>query len=135
MQNLKDSIDITFVSTVPGLTSIEECLPQSAQKVIPDWWKTVPYTTLKLDRDSTINPKPTVKACPAIPEYFSQGIILPMWCDVYLKYSKETDVWFWETSDNRFTWDTHGKHQLVDYKIPSYQGKNSSIVCNLISDK
>jgi len=134
MQSLKDNLEITFVSTVPGLTSIPECLPQSTKKFIPEWWKKLPYT---VPRDNFSFPGVlagvTIKACPAFPEYFSQGVVLPMWTDTLLRYNEKESIWTWKTSDPIFAWDVHSSKQLTDHKKPVYQGKTSPFVFKAIS--
>ncbi len=106
---------IQFVSTVEGLESIEECLPRPAKHFIPKWFKDIP-------------PKKefTVKSCPSFPDYFSQGYILPMWCDSILSYKDET--FNWETATNKFSWAYHGNNQFIDYKKPTFNGIDGQFV-------
>jgi hypothetical protein len=123
---LNSNLDITFVSTVPGLTALEDCLPQPMQKVIPNWWKDLPnYFLNNPDVDSIFTKTPTVKSCPSFIDFFSQGYVLPMWVDSLLSYDKKTDKWRWETPDQNFTWELHTKDQLISHKNPIYQGNLS----------
>ncbi len=113
---------IQFISTVEGLESIEECLPRPAKHFIPKWFKDIP---------SKIDGSVTVKNCPSFPDYFSQGYIVPMWCDSRIKFD-ETN-WFWETAIDKFSWDIHGKQQLLDHTKTKFNGIDSQFVFKAIS--
>jgi len=110
---------IQFISTVEGLESIEACLPRPAKHFIPEWFKNIPSLT----EDSI-----TVKNCPSFPDYFSQGYILPMWCDTKMQYDKEKDTWSWNTSSNLFSLDSHGNQQFLDYTKASFNGIDGQFV-------
>jgi hypothetical protein len=111
---------IQFISTVEGLESIEECLPRPAKHFVPKWFKDIPNT-------SNIS----VKVCPSFPDYFSQGYIVPMWCDSKIKFDGMN--WFWETAINEFSWDMHGKEQLLDHTEATFNGTNGEFVFKAIS--
>jgi hypothetical protein len=113
---------IQFISTVEGLESIEECLPRPAKHFIPQWFKDIPN-----DYDMT------VKVCPSFPDYFSQGYILPMWCDAKLNYEKEGETWSWEVSSNAFPIDSHANKQFLNYTKPSFNGIEGQFVFKAIS--
>jgi hypothetical protein len=113
----KKSDKIQFISTVEGLESIEQCLPKPAKHFIPQWFKDIP---------SSISG--TVKNCPSFPDYFSQGYIVPMWCDTKLNYDKEDESWSWTTSSNLFSLEVHGNNQLLDYKKTSFNGIDGQFV-------
>jgi hypothetical protein len=108
---------IQFISTVEGLESIEECLPRPAKYFIPEWFKNIP---------SLIEGVNTVKNCPSFPDYFSQGYILPMWCDAKLKSNK--DAWTWQTPIPLFRWEVHGDNQFLDYVNTSFNGVKGQFV-------
>jgi hypothetical protein len=111
----KKSDKIQFISTVEGLDQIEECLPKPAKHFIPKWFKDI----------SNKDPM-TVKICPSFPDYFSQGYIIPMWCDSKLKYEGES--WSWETSTNKFNWDIHQNDQFLKYAKVNFNGIDSQFV-------
>jgi hypothetical protein len=115
---------IQFISTVEGLETIEECLPRPAKHFIPKWFKDIP---------SQIEDGITVKNCPSFPDYFSQGYILPMWCDTKLKYVQEVGGWSWENSSNAFRIDNHGNKQFLDYAKTSFNGIEGQFVFKAIS--
>jgi hypothetical protein len=108
---------IQFISTVEGLESIEECLPKPAKNFIPQWFKNIP---------SLIEGVTTVKNCPSFPDYFSQGYILPMWCDVRLK--SDENGWSWDTPTALISWDNHGDKQFLDYTGANFNGVDSQFV-------
>ena len=121
-------IDISFVSTIPGLESIEECRPVAAKKFIPSWIKSMPH-------NDPIFETPTVKKCPGIIDYFSQGYIIPMWADVRLSYDKETNVWNAFSGLNGTTpkWSSHGNHQFLEHAPAQFLNRKATFVFKAIS--
>jgi hypothetical protein len=108
---------ISFISTIEGLESIEECLPKPAKHFIPEWFKNTPIEI----GESGVTLK-TVKACPSFPDFFSQGYVIPMWADTILQYNKINDEWAWKTSTNSALWEMHPKSQLLDHTDVSFNG-------------
>jgi len=108
---MKNKTDIQFISTIPNLSYIEECLPKPSNKFIPDWWKNLP--AIKpingIDESIVLN----VKSCPAFPDYFSQGFIVPMWADTVLFYDEDSDVWKWRSSFPNSNWTNHLNEQFI----------------------
>lgn len=104
---------IEFISMVDGLDKIEECRPQPTNKFIPDWWKNIPVDKSRETVDKSY--LGSVRGCPSFPDYFSNGYIIPMWCDTVLKYDKDLNYFNWTTSDSKFSWDFHTKSQLLDH--------------------
>jgi hypothetical protein len=102
---------ITFVSTLPGLTQIEECNPKPMNKYIPDWWKKTPvkkgYTGTKDSYEGNI------KTCPSFVDFFSKGYVIPMWADVLLSFDKSTDRWEYRTRSNQTQWGALGKEETI----------------------
>lgn len=111
---------IEFISTVPGLASIQECRPVPANKMTPSWWKNLP---LKKGKDHT-----NVKACPSFPDYFSSGYIIPMWVDSTISYDKATGAFSWTTADNKFDWDIHPQRQMLDDVSASFLGDQAQLI-------
>jgi hypothetical protein len=101
---------IKFVSMLPGLDSIKDVQPVPAREFYPKWWKTAPFK-------DEISDTFTVKACPALPDYFSQGYVLPMWADTTLEYDPETTRFRWEVGKAGvpYTWSDHGNQQFLDH--------------------
>jgi hypothetical protein len=119
---------ISFISTVDGLESIEECLPKPAKNFIPKWFKDVPLEINKLG--DTLK---TVKGCPSFPDYFSQGYIIPMWSDTFLNYNKENNEWAWKTSIIDFKWEIHPNAQLLDHTNVSFNGAEAHFTFKAVS--
>jgi hypothetical protein len=109
---------IQFISTIEGLESIPEYLPKPAKNFIPQWFKDMP----NLVQETT-----TVKHCPSFPDYFSQGYIVPMWCDVKLKYDREGN-WSWNTPTSLASWDFHGNEQFLDHTKARFNGTEGQFV-------
>lgn len=55
-----------------------------ADKYFPDWWKRIPQATYSNDIMDNI-PVSTMKHCTGLIDYFRQGFVLPLWCDLILK--------------------------------------------------
>ena len=84
---MKDN-KVIFWSVIKGL---EEVVPlQPAKKYIPEWWKNTP--PFVPNKGATGRDKGTIKICPAVHDWFSQGYVLPMWCDLYLEIN-EDETW------------------------------------------
>jgi hypothetical protein len=101
------------------LETIEECLPRPAKHFIPKWFKDIPSKEIG-----------TVKDCPSFPDYFSQGYIIPMWTDAKMKVEGELAAF--ELSANRFSFDTHGNQQMLEYKKATFNGIEGQFVFKAI---
>lgn len=116
---------LQFISTVPGLSEIPEICPQPSNHFIPKWWKELP----KVEPFPTTQ---TVKVCPSFPDFFSQGVVLPMWADTILSFDKESGDYSWivgrPDSTNPFSMSIHGNQQFLDYVIPTFHGKPGHII-------
>jgi len=120
----KEKPVIKFISTVPGLETIKDVQPVPAKEFYPKWWKDVPFH----DKKSNSH---TIKSCPAMPDYFSQGFILPMWADFKLEYDPETTRYRWDggRAGLPYKWDIHGNNQFVDHvKNISHQGSKANFI-------
>jgi hypothetical protein len=107
---------ITFVSNVPHLSKLEECVPKPMQKSVPDWWKKTAIGEPYLDNE--IMDFGNVKNCPSFPDYFSQGYVVTMWSDVILDFDRATGDWFWKTPSTDFIWEIHPSYQFLDLTKP-----------------
>ena len=79
---------VFFWSIIEGL---EEVIPpQPAKKYIPEWYKNTPAFISKGEiRPEEKRDSGTIKSCPAVHDWFSQGYVLPMWCDLYLEINED----------------------------------------------
>lgn len=119
--------NITFISKIPGLTSIPECQPRPANKFIPDWWYKTPTKKSHFDMDTGVF-SGNVKLCPSFPDYFSRGFIIPMWCDTYLYYDSETEEYKWRSANENFRWSAHPNFQFLDDVDFNFMGKPAQFI-------
>jgi hypothetical protein len=115
---------IEIVSTIKGLDLVEESLPKPANKFIPEWWRNTPLIETSVTTEEIV--VGNVKNCPSFPDYFSKGIIIPMWTDTILKYDRHTNEFSWRTSHPDFSWSCHDNSQFlshVPYKFLNEKGK------------
>ena len=113
--NKGKELEIEISTPYKFLLDIEETRPKPARLFTPDWWKEIPRT---IESSNPFNA--TVKSCPSFIQMFSQGIVLPMWCDTIL--SRQGSEFTWEVSNNNFIWEFHSDWQLLDYvNVPQYQ--------------
>jgi len=84
----KDDIPLVqFFAQDPNLKTEVEIHPYPASKKFPYWWKNMPTYTDFIDNTDAFDYIPTIKKCPALPDFFSQGYIVPMWSDLDVKHS------------------------------------------------
>ena len=95
---MKDN-KVIFWSVIKGL---EEVIPpQPAKKYIPNWYKDLPPFASKIEGEK-VKPEEkkyqsTIKVCPVVHDWFLQGYVLPMWCDLYIEIN-EDNSWFCKSS-------------------------------------
>ena len=123
---MKDQYDISFISMIPGLEKIDECIPKPISKYIPEWWKTMEIEGRKMSIDGLHGGN--IKTCPSFPDYFSQGYIMPMWTDTILKYDSDQQTFGWRTATEKFFWDVHRNDQYLDHVDHKFFGKKSYLI-------
>jgi len=125
---MREQPKISFVSTVPGLENIEEARHRPAKEFMPSWWKHMP--TIDPDTGSG-----TVKVCPAIPDFFNDGYIMPMWADTTIKYDKESDQWstFCGSSGQDFDWSIHTNNQAINHATFKTFGQAANFIFKAVS--
>jgi hypothetical protein len=101
---------IEYWTNIQSLTEIEEARPTLLKNVSPTWWKSIPSN----------QPLPTAKNCPSFSDLFSSAYVLRMWCDSRIHRTK--DGFVWETSSEKFSWESHGNNQMIDY-FPEWLGQ------------
>jgi len=121
---------VEFISDIPGLTLIDECIPKPIQKFIPDWWKDFPNKKTTHSINETIFGN--AKVCPSFVDYFSNGFVIPMWVDSYLYYDNEKEIYSWRTACNEFQWQTHSNDQYINHVSHKYMGKDSYFVFKIL---
>jgi hypothetical protein len=128
---MKDTVKVEFISTVDGLSSIEECLPKKSTNYIPEWWKALPLerSIRSLESASPGN----ARNCPSFADYFSEGYIIPMWTDIILYYNSDENVWKYRISDTRFQVLTHSGEQYANHVDHKFLGKDTYFIFKLMS--
>jgi hypothetical protein len=115
---------VQFVSIIPGLDEIEECRPKPTNKYIPQWWKDMPLDAFH--QSHIIPAMETVKGCPSFPDFFSQGFVIPAWCDILLNYDKKTEQWSTKSGrkdgGNQFMVESHPKEQFLRFVDAKFMG-------------
>jgi len=129
----KKENNITFATMVPSL--LEVAPPVPAGQMIPEWFKKLP---LDLPR---MNDKPfpklgpilkdlnshTVKKCPAVVDYFTEGYIIPLWTDILVQ--RHGDQFHFETNHPDDTFATviefHNNEQLSTYPFERNDFRNA----------
>ena len=130
--------NIEFISMMPGLQEIQQCKPKPSKQFVPQWFKDtpsmlglndMPYGPGSAQVGSISFPSAsTVKICPAFPDFFSQGYVLPMWCDTELAFNDETHEFFWKTSNDSFSWSIHTNNQFLKWADASLHGDKAKFV-------
>lgn len=124
------NVPVKFISTVPGLSNISDLRPKPSKTFIPKWFKDMPYGHMEPESDHVYEVK-TAKMCPALPDTFSQGYVIPMWADTTIKFDESTGVWKWSTANHEtFKWGVHPPEQLLEHVSEgvTYQGSPTSFV-------
>jgi len=105
-----DTPIISFVSTVPGLENLENVIPRPSREFSPSWWSKIPA----VDPDTKSG---TVRVCPAMNDYFSQGYVMPMWADTTIKYDKQEDLWsvYSGKDGHLYDWAMHTNDQALNH--------------------
>ena len=119
---------IEFISTIKGLTGVDGILPVPSNKFIPQWWKDAPYDFPEADR---YRPKArNVKQCPAFPDLFSSGYILPMWADTTIFYDNDTNSWSFRCGPewSKFGINLFEKYKFIDHVNYNYKGMQATAI-------
>jgi hypothetical protein len=124
-------VNIKFISTVDGLSSIEECRPKPIQRYIPEWWKKSIYVPSSHSIETLSGGN--FKSCPSFTDFFSTGYVIPMWADSIIRYDSNSGRWDYRTSDNMFSWDIHHPWQYLDNVPHTYRGLKSYFIFKAIS--
>jgi len=77
----KSKIHIDCFTNFKGITTLFPIEP--ADKFVPNWFKNLP-STAESATGATVG---TVKMCPGITETFKTGIVIPVWCDLFVDFS------------------------------------------------
>ena len=126
--------NIQFISTIPGVIGQEDIHPYPASKAIPNWWKEAPYDSG--GEESRYHPESMfVRRCPAFPDLFSSGFIVPMWADTTLYYNKKTDEYRWRcgAKESPFKINFFNNRSFIDYGKYYLNGIKATAMFHFIS--
>lgn len=84
----EQEIHVDFFTLERSCIELTPIVP--AINCIPQWWKNLPKK-IQDPRFGEIVP-PTVRKCPGFIEYYKLGFMMPMWCDMHVKVSKEGGI-------------------------------------------
>lgn len=82
LERFKKNPKVEFFTNVNSLPEVVPIVPGG--KMMPTWWKQTPGTIPNTDPRLNTG---TAKVCPAFPEFYSSGYIVPLWCDVFFDYN------------------------------------------------
>lgn len=124
----KENPTIEFISKIPFLKDVEDVAPVPANKFIPEWWFNTPFS-LDLD-EKHFSESRIVRQCPAFPDLFHSGYILPMWADTTLYFNSKTKAWRWRCggSPSPFKINIFQPHQFTDHTSYILQSKKATAI-------
>lgn len=93
---------VRFWSNIPDLTHLTK--PEKANKYIPSWFKKA-----KNPHESKAN----IKLCTGLLNYFQQGYIIPLWCDLEIALDDLGNI-TWQSPHTAFKFDFHNDWQYRD---------------------
>lgn len=107
----KSETKIKFYASIEGIEKHKSIIPYPAKKYIPSWWTNIP---------NQHNDWPTIRRCPAVPDFFSQGYILPMWRNIKIfEMNKEKQVVFSIMTNDPFKEiNGHSDNQFLSHYSP-----------------
>lgn len=119
---------IEFISKIPFLKDVEGVSPVPANKFIPDWWFDTPYSINQ--HEKYFSDSRTVRQCPAFPDLFHTGYILPMWADTTLYFNSNTKQWRWRcgNSPSPFKINFFEPHQFTNTASYDLKSMNATAI-------
>ncbi len=81
-ERASDEPRIEFFTEVEALPEVVPVEPGS--KMIPDWWRRTPAGAANTDPRVEAG---TVKVCPAFPDFYAAGYVVPAWCDFIFDFN------------------------------------------------
>jgi hypothetical protein len=125
---------IEFISRIPGLSELEDVKPVPANKFIPQWWKDMPFD-LNMDKERYRFDSGMVKQCPAFPDFFSSGYILPMWADTTIYFDKDTGEYRWKCGvlGSPFDINVFEPYKFTNHVNYKYKNKIANIIFQFIN--
>jgi len=112
MFNIFNKPNITFWTEIEGLDKVAPVVP--AKKFIPRWFKNI-SSAGSCPQGGSLPIHSNITRCPGFVDYFKNGYVVQMWCDLYFRFDSQNQTVTWETPDERFTLQFHGEHQFIDH--------------------
>lgn len=131
----KSDIELQFFTNVLDLSNDSLAQPQPAMKFIPQAWKKIPKIVENYENSLSLRAIKTIKTCPSFADYFTQGVILPAWCDMAFKYEPDLGKWTCATGTQMSPYEIaiHEGSQMLDHMDYKHRGENAQLVFKLIS--
>ena len=82
----------------------------NAMKHIPSWWKKLPIARF----EETFFPKPTMKGCVGMIDYYANSVALPLWSDLMINVGSDKS-YRWQFSDGSSGAIVHNPNQRTDF--------------------
>lgn len=138
MLRKKENFEISFIAEHDAMLEDKEIQPRSSSAYIPEWWRQIPQTIDRfkfIGNDSVTKSSPTARQCPSFAHWFSQGYVLPTWCDIKFKHDPKTDIYTWNAGrdGSPYTIDIHENDQLLNHADLTYFGRKPTLIFKLIS--
>lgn len=126
---------MTFFTNIEDITKDALIQPQPAIRFAPHEWKRMPRWVDMEDGALSIRRAKTAKACPSFVDYFSQGVILPAWCDMAFRYNKKTDTWQAATGDalSPYQVTIHHNVQMLSHMDYKHRGEKAQLIFKLVA--
>lgn len=83
----------------------------NAIDVIPEWWRELPKSSFDLQDGFT--PRPTMKTCVGMIDYYAKSVALPLWSDLAIEVNSKQN-YAWQFSDIQSIVSVHGENQYKD---------------------
>lgn len=111
----------TKIDTLPEVVPI-----QHGARMLPTWWKQAPST--KPNHDPRLGTG-TAKICPAFPDFYSAGYVVPLWCDLIFDYN-QGEVRARTSAPDLFSISFHGNDQFLNF-APAHVRDSTVVVMKL----
>jgi hypothetical protein len=102
------SPEVKIWSMMPGLEAIEPPVPM--KECIPDWFKNMPKDVPGAEM---LHPG-TAKRCPSFIDFFNQGYVIKLWCDLYVDIDDSGNFKI-KVPENSYLFETHPNDQFLNY--------------------
>ena len=99
----------TKIDTLPEVVPI-----QHGARMLPSWWKQLPSTMPNHDPRLDTG---TAKICPAFPDFYSSGYVVPLWCDLIFDYNNG-NVRARTSAPDLFSVSFHSNDQFLNFAPP-----------------